>query len=160
MLIVARYSNAGNRSDNILGNVAPLIPEVFSMNLPLPSKTNPEGRPIAKEPPREPRTRQLGCQVNPFETFSEIIFYTLNKAQFAHRWIFKWSILISANTIAIRVTKGWPIWSQGRCFPRLCQRDRRWWRMEVWNWWRICTWIRKWRQYEIQIGNTKLQWQL
>ena len=62
MLIVARYSNAGNRSDHILGNVAPLIPEVFSMNLPLPSKTNPEGRPIAQEPPRQPQTRQLGCQ--------------------------------------------------------------------------------------------------
>ena len=64
MLIVARYSNAGNRSDHILGNVAPLIPEVFSMNLPLPSKTNPEGRPIAQEPSRQPQTRQLGFQTH------------------------------------------------------------------------------------------------
>ena len=58
MLIVARYSNAGNRSEHILQNVAPLIPEVFSLNLPLPSKTNPEGRPLAQETNRHPQTLQ------------------------------------------------------------------------------------------------------
>ena len=61
MLIVARYSNAGNRSEHILQNVAPLIPEVFSLNLPLPSKTNPEGRPIAQEAHTRSQTQQGGC---------------------------------------------------------------------------------------------------
>ena len=80
MLIVARYSNAGNRSEYILPNVAPLIPEVFSMNLPLPSKMNPEGRPLAQEPPSQPRTRQLGCQ-SYFTGLSTLdIIVTLNKA--------------------------------------------------------------------------------
>ena len=44
------------------------------MNLPLPSKTNPEGRPVAQEPPRQPQTRQLGCQTYQYLIFPEVCF--------------------------------------------------------------------------------------
>ena len=44
------------------------------MNLPLPSKTNPEGRPIAQEPPRQPQTRQLGCETYQTLPYPELRF--------------------------------------------------------------------------------------